>query len=104
MASGEGHARPAVSPLPPGNDVPILHLSWFAREPGYFLGAMYFSYLIGVGIVAAIALPLWAVTGWSLTRVIVIAALLFLPLVPTVTLLSRVLWIYLDQTFDPEGR
>ena len=30
------------------------------------------------------------------------AVLLFLPLAPTISLFSRVLWIYLDQTFDPD--
>jgi uncharacterized protein (DUF983 family) len=42
----------------------------FEREPGYFLGAMYISYV--------------------------------LPLAPTITLFARVLWIYLDQSVDPE--
>jgi hypothetical protein len=27
---------------------------------------------------------------------------IFLPLAPTITLFARVLWIYLDQTIDPE--
>jgi hypothetical protein len=27
---------------------------------------------------------------------------LFLPLAPSISLFARVLWIYLDQTFDPE--
>src|SRR5216684_4315153 len=61
----------------------------FNREPGYFLGAMYLSFGFGVLIMAPIAVILWA-------------AMLFLPLAPTVTLFSRVLWIYLDQSVDPE--
>src|SRR5215472_15363444 len=75
----------------------------FAREPGYFLGAMYVSYLLGLGIIAVIALLLWTFTGWGLIRVTLIGVVFFLPMVPAVTLLSRVLWIYLDQTVDPEG-
>jgi len=35
-------------------------------------------------------------------EVILWAAALFLPFVPTITLFSRVLWIYLDQKVDPE--
>jgi len=74
----------------------------FEREPGYFLGAMYISYGLGVLIMAPIAALLWALTGWRLTKVILWAVLLFLPLAPTITLFARVLWIYLDQSVDPE--
>ena len=51
---------------------------------------------------APIAALLWALTGWWITKVIVWAAVLFLPLAPTITLFARVLWIYLDQSVDPE--
>ena len=74
----------------------------FEREPGYFLGAMYLSYGLGVLIMAPIALLLWFLTGWGLTKVILWAVVLFLPFAPTITLLARVLWIYLDQSVDPE--
>jgi uncharacterized protein (DUF983 family) len=74
----------------------------FDREPGYFLGAMYISYGLGIAIVAVIAAVLWAVTGWWITKDTIWAVVLFLPLAPTITLFARVLWIYLDQTIDPE--
>jgi len=74
----------------------------FEREPGYFLGAMYISYGLGIVTVAALAAFLWYVTGWWITTDTIVAVLLFLPLAPTLTLLARVLWIYLDQTIDPE--
>jgi uncharacterized protein (DUF983 family) len=76
----------------------------FEREPGYFLGAMYVSYGLGVVIVAMIAALLWSVTDWWITKDTLWAVVLFLPLAPTITLLARVLWIYLDQTIDPERR
>jgi uncharacterized protein (DUF983 family) len=75
----------------------------FEREPGYFLGAMYLSYGLGVLIMAPIALLLWFLTGWGLTKVILWAVVLFLPFAPTIALFARVLWIYLDQSIDPEG-
>jgi uncharacterized protein (DUF983 family) len=75
----------------------------FDREPGYFLGAMYLSFGLGVLIMAPIAVLLWFLTGWWVTKVILWAAVLFLPLAPTITLFARVLWIYLDQTIDPQG-
>lgn len=76
----------------------------FDRESGYFLGAMYISYGLGIVIVALIAALLWWATGWWITTDTIWAVVLFLPLAPTLTLLARVLWIYLDQTVDPERR
>ena len=74
----------------------------FEREQGYFLGAMYISYGLALSTIVVLALLLWASTSWSLQKITVWAILLFLPLAPTLTLLSRVLWIYLDRTIDPE--
>jgi MFS family permease len=49
-----------------------------------------------------LAALLWRVTGWWITKDTIWAVLLFLPFAPTITLLARVLWIYLDQAIDPE--
>jgi uncharacterized protein (DUF983 family) len=76
----------------------------FDREPGYFLGAMYVSYGLGIAFVAIVAGLLWYVTGWWITKDTIWAVVIFLPLAPTITLFARVLWIYLDQTIDPERR
>ncbi|HKW32968.1 MAG TPA: hypothetical protein VJN92_08180 [Candidatus Acidoferrum sp.] len=76
----------------------------FNREPGYFLGAMYISYALGLALVAALAAILWLLTGWGFTKVVLCAVVVFLPLAPMLTFLSRVLWIYLDQTIDPETK
>ncbi len=75
----------------------------FQREEGYFLGAMYISFGLALVIIALIALLLWVITGWWITRVTIWALGLFLPLAPAISLFARVLWIYLDQTFDPEA-
>ena len=74
----------------------------FEREAGYFLGAMYISYGLGLIAIAGIGLLLWAFTHLTLMKITLWAILLFLPLAPTITLFSRVLWIYLDQAIDPE--
>ena len=76
----------------------------FDREPGYFLGAMYISYALALAIVALLAVLLWSITGWWITKDVIWAVVLFLPLAPTIALFARVLWIYLDQTIDPERR
>ena len=74
----------------------------FEREPGYFLGAMYISFVLGLSAVALIATLLWVVTRWGFTKDMVWAVVLFLPLAPAITLFARVLWIYLDQMVDPD--
>jgi len=74
----------------------------FEREEGYFLGAMYISYALALITIVGLAMILWLATTWSLQRITVWAILLFLPLAPTLTLFSRVLWIYLDWAIDPE--
>jgi uncharacterized protein (DUF983 family) len=74
----------------------------FEREPGYFLGAMYISYGLALVIITSFAAALWAATGWWITKATVWAVILFLPLAPATTYFSRILWIYLDQTFDPD--
>jgi uncharacterized protein (DUF983 family) len=76
----------------------------FEREPGYFLGAMYISYGLALAVIALIAAVLWAITGWWITKDTIWAVVLFLPLAPAITYFSRVLWIYFDQTIDPDRR
>lgn len=74
----------------------------FNREPGYFLGAMYISYSLGLALVFIFGTIIWLLSGWGLEKVAFWAVLLFLPFAPMLTLLSRVLWIYFDQSIDPE--
>jgi hypothetical protein len=75
----------------------------FQREEGYFLGAMYISFGLALLIITIIAILLWLVTGWWITKAMIWAVALFLPLAPAISLFARILWIYLDQTFDPEA-
>ena len=63
---------------------------------------MYISFGLALAIIALIAALLWAVTGWRITKDVIWAVVLFVPLAPSISLFARVLWIYLDQTFDPE--
>ena len=80
---------------------PVCNLK-FQREEGYFLGAMYISFGLALVVIALIAAVLWAITGWWITKDMIWAVVLFLPLAPAISLFARVLWIYLDQAFDPE--
>ncbi len=63
---------------------------------------MYISYALALIAILVLAVGLWFVTSWRLDKIAIWAVLLFLPFAPMLTLLSRVLWIYLDQAVDPE--
>jgi hypothetical protein len=76
----------------------------FSREPGYFLGAMYISYGLALALFFVFGAILWALTHWRLDKIAILAVVLTLPFAPMLTFLSRVLWIYLDQTIDPETK
>lgn len=73
----------------------------FGRENGYFTGAMIVSYILAVPILACLALLVASVTNWSAEIAILVAALLFLPLVPAVFRYSRVVWMHFDRMVDP---
>jgi hypothetical protein len=73
----------------------------FEREPGYFLGAMYVSYGMGVFTILPISMLLILVAGWSLVPVL---ALLFVQTFVSMPLFyrySRIIWIHVDQAFIP---
>jgi hypothetical protein len=77
----------------------------FERGPGYFTGAMYFSYALGIPIMVAgvfLAKVLF-LPAWPLHWILLVVWVAFLPLVPAVFRLSRVLFIHFDRYFDPEG-
>ena len=74
----------------------------FEREAGYFLGAMYISYGLALVIITVLATGFWLITKWWITDDVIWAVVLFLPLAPAITYFSRVLWIYFDQTVDPD--
>jgi len=73
----------------------------YEREPGYFLGAMYFSYALSIPGVLVLILVIWRVSGWRYDVVLGAAVLGWLPFVPAVTRWARVLWIHFDRYIDP---
>lgn len=74
----------------------------FEREPGYFLGAMYIGYGLALGTITAFSFLLWFLFRWSFQNVVVGGVVLFLPFAPFLTVMARVLFIYLDQGIDPD--
>jgi uncharacterized protein (DUF983 family) len=74
----------------------------FEREAGYFLGAMYISYGLGLGTMAVFSVLVWEVLKWPLVKSVIAGIVLFLPFAPVLTWTARVLWIYMDQAIDPD--
>jgi uncharacterized protein (DUF983 family) len=73
----------------------------FLRESGYFLGAMYVSYGLGVVTILPVATVLAVVLEWPLWAVLTIALLQTVILMPIFFRYSRVIWLYIDQAIDP---
>jgi len=73
----------------------------FNREQGYYIGAMYVSYLLSIPPVLVLVMILWRLAHWSFGAAIMGAFVAYLPVVPFAVRLSRVIWIYVDRTFDP---
>ena len=70
----------------------------FQREEGYFLGAMYCSYLLSSVILGAFYFIADALVPKVRGELLMLLALIpFLPLVPAVFRYSRVLWIYFES-------
>jgi uncharacterized protein (DUF983 family) len=74
----------------------------FQPEPGYFTGAMYFSYALALLILVPLYFGLRLLTpnlpgAWAA----VLAIVLYLPLTPLVFRYSRVFFIYMDRSADP---
>lgn len=74
----------------------------FEREQGYFLGAMYISYGLALGMITVFSILLWWIMRWPLEKNVVVAIVVFVPFAPSISRLSRVIWIYFDRTVDPE--
>lgn len=75
----------------------------FEREPGFFLGAMSFSYIIGFIVVLPLFLyllfadvPLWVVVGLPTIPIIAMSPLMFH--------YSRLIYLHLDYRNDPPAK
>jgi uncharacterized protein (DUF983 family) len=85
------------------DDCPVCGLDFDRGDPGHFTGAMYVSYGLAIPLIALLTLIEYLIVpGWSLFRLVVLAALICVPLIPWIWQYSRVVWIYFDRYFDPE--
>ena len=73
----------------------------YQRDPGYFLGAIYFNYGL-TALLIAIAYPLLVFVAEFPTQRVLLVCLAFCLLFPLWFFrYSRSLWIGMDQYFDP---
>jgi len=80
---------------------PVCHLK-YEREQGYFIGAMYVSYMLAIPPYLLIVTGLWLGLGWQYTLALLAAVIIYLPFVPIMMRMSRVVWMHIDQAFDPQ--
>ena len=74
----------------------------FERESGYFLGAMYFSYMLAIPILGFLMWIIRRCTGMTLVHVWLAALVAYLPFIPLVFRISRTLWLHWDRSIDPD--
>jgi uncharacterized protein (DUF983 family) len=70
----------------------------FERETGFFQGSMYVSWVLGVGVFAALALTADLVLApWiGLAPALAVAVVLYLPIVPVLFRYARVVWAHVN--------
>lgn len=85
------------------DDCPVCGLDFDRGDPGHFTGAMYVSYALAIPLIALLTLIEHLILPtWSLFRLVVMASILCVPLIPWLWQYSRVIWIYFDRYFDPD--
>ena len=85
------------------DDCPVCGLDFDRGDPGHFTGAMYVSYALAIPLIALLTLIEYLIIpGWSLFRLVLLASVLCMPLIPWLWQYSRVIWIYFDRYFDPD--
>jgi uncharacterized protein (DUF983 family) len=83
---------------------PLCGLDFDRGDPGYFTGAMYASYAMAIPLIALLTLIAYLIfPKSSLFRLVMLASAVSTPLIPWIWQYSRVVWIYFDRYFDPEG-
>jgi uncharacterized protein (DUF983 family) len=75
----------------------------FEREQGYFLGAMYVSYVLASAVLGVLLLLVstYLMPDWRLEAALGVAVVPFLFLVPALYRYSRVVWMHFDRWADP---
>jgi uncharacterized protein (DUF983 family) len=78
----------------------------FAREAGYFLGAMYVSYFLAIPLLVVLGLLVnWLILpGWKRENAVLVALVPFTLMVPLVFRYSRIVWMHIDPPLKHHPR
>ena len=99
-----GHAL-FQSPLAMYEVCPGCGLDFDRGQPGYFTGAMYVSYALAIPLIALLTLiEHLMIPSWSLLRLVLLAWVISVPLIPWIWQYSRTIWVHFDQWIDPTGQ
>jgi len=79
---------------------PVCHLT-FNPEPGFYWGALYTSYALGVGLALLDFTIVYLICGWKVWPILLSISLLLLLAAPVLFRYSRVMWIYICYYFMP---
>jgi uncharacterized protein (DUF983 family) len=75
----------------------------FEREPGYFVGSMYVSYVFSAVILGLFTTIVWLIfPKLDIASDVMIALVPFLPLTPFIQQYARILWMYIDLSIWPQ--
>lgn len=74
----------------------------YDMEQGFWYGAMYISYALGVAIVVSVVVALTVLTDYGIFEKSGVATVFLLFLMPPIFRLSRSLWINIFVRFDKE--
>ncbi|HZI21025.1 MAG TPA: DUF983 domain-containing protein [Gemmatimonadales bacterium] len=77
----------------------------FEREPGFFQGAMYVSYGLGIVVFTVLALlgDATLTPRIGVVAAMVVAAVVYMPAVPVLFRYSRVIWAHVNVGTIPPG-
>ncbi|MEP7169972.1 MAG: DUF983 domain-containing protein [Bacteroidota bacterium] len=79
---------------------PVCNLT-FNPEPGFYWGALYTSYALGVALAVMDFIIVYLICGWLVWAIMLSITLLLLLTAPLMFRYSRVLWIYICYYFMP---
>jgi uncharacterized protein (DUF983 family) len=72
----------------------------FEREEGYWLGALYVNYALGLMVLLPVVgiLLFYDVSEWT---IVTVSAIELVVLTPLIVRYSRLVWMYVDQAISP---
>ena len=72
------------------------------HEPGFYLGAMYVSYILAVGLALTTGVFIYAIWHTNLTFILFVIGALLIITSPLNFRLARLIWINIWVKYDPE--